>query len=101
MDNENNPPQFDFVRLEFIKRMESELVTNSLKKGDWKTWRPEKLYLVSEINWHLAKLIQALDSGDQNKITEYAADVANYMMKTDEIYGRKPADNQDKENESK
>ena len=78
-----------FVRPEFVKRMEAELVSNSAHKGDWIEWQPDKLLLVAELNWHLAKLVQAITSGDRKKISEYAADVANYGMKADETYGEK------------
>jgi hypothetical protein len=81
-------PHFDFVRLEFVKKMEWEIHENRQNgKGDWHGWKPGKLLLVAEINWHVAKLIGAIERGDAVKISEYAADVANYMMKADEVYG--------------
>lgn len=81
-------PDFEFVRLGFVRRMESEIHANRKSgKGDWNGWRPDKLLLVSEMHWHLAKLVQAIKDGDAQKVSEYSADVANYTMKADEIYG--------------
>ncbi|HLM61147.1 MAG TPA: hypothetical protein VK308_10100, partial [Pyrinomonadaceae bacterium] len=79
--------RFNFVRPQFIERMEAELLSNSAHKGDWISWLPDKLLLVAELNWHLAKLVQAIMDNDSSKVSEYAADIANYGMKADEIYG--------------
>lgn len=78
-----------FINAAFLWRMKNELTVNQNvdHKGDWRKWKPEKLYLVSEINWHFAKFIQALNDGNKAKISEYSADVANYMMKADSEYG--------------
>ena len=78
-----------FVRPDFVQLMKRELLANQSKgkKGDWREWQPDKLFMVSEINWHLAKLVQALHQDDAKKVSEYSADVANYMMKTDELFG--------------
>lgn len=76
-----------FIRADFIERMDAELVTNSKTKGDWKNWMPDKLLLISEITWHFSKLVTALMNDDRQKVSEYAADLANYGMKADEVYG--------------
>lgn len=81
-------PELEFVRTDFIRRMEFEIHANRESgKGDWNSWQPDKLLLVSEMNWHLAKLIQAIKDGDAKKVSEYSADIANYTMKAEEIYG--------------
>jgi hypothetical protein len=81
----------NFVRLNFIQLMKQELLANQNKgkKGDWREWQPDELFMVAEINWHVAKLVQALHQGDAAKVSEYSADVANYMMKADELFGKK------------
>lgn len=76
-----------FIRADFIVLMNRELVNNSRTKGDWKTWLPDKLLLISEITWHFSKFVQALMIDNREKISEYAADIANYAMKADETFG--------------
>jgi hypothetical protein len=83
--NENNSQKF--VRTEFVAKIERELKENSKKKGDWHTWQPSPFLLASELNWHLAKLLKAIETGDRQKVSEHAADCAAYAMKADEIYG--------------
>lgn len=62
-------PDFEFVRLDFVRRMESEIHANRESgKGDWNGWRPDELLLVSEMSWHLAKLIQAIKDGDASTL---------------------------------
>lgn len=81
------PFNYEFVRIAFVNKIEHELYVNSLKKGDWHNWQPNPFLLASEITWHFAKLLQAIENGDPVKVSEYAADVAAYCMKADEVYG--------------
>ncbi len=70
----------------FIARMQAELEANA-HKGDWPAWHPTPALARSELEHHVRKLLAALERGDREKVTEHAADVANYVMKIAEVYG--------------
>lgn len=75
-----------YLRQEFLDHMEAELKANE-HKGDWDTWKPDKATINKEIEYHSWKLMVALLHDQADAITEYAADVANLCMKTDELFG--------------
>lgn len=84
---ENILNKLEKVRVSFVVRMENELVHNAENKGDWLEWKPDFQLLNSELLHHYTKLIGAVAAGDRAKVSEYSADVANYAMKFDEIFG--------------
>ena len=71
----------------FVFRMRDELAANEQNKGDWSTWRPDRDDAFREVQDHMTKLYWALSSGDRDKISEHAADIANACMKIYELYG--------------
>lgn len=74
------------VRTPFIDRMEAELQANQ-RKGDWRAWIPTPIQVTQELNYHFAKLVFAMAEGDSQRVSEFAADVANIAMKADEVMG--------------
>lgn len=70
----------------FARLMRHELATND-HKGDWAGWKPSIFELESELRHHLRKLTEAMLNHDRSKVTEHAADVANYCMKAEELFG--------------
>lgn len=67
---------------------EHELATNG-HMGDFATWQPTPEQVLWELHHHVAKLHVLFARGVANslKVTEYAADVANFAMKIAEQYG--------------
>lgn len=74
------------VRAPFVERMEAELQANQ-RKGDWREWVPTPMQVTQELNYHFAKLVFAMAQGDRERVSEFAADVANIAMKADEVLG--------------
>lgn len=74
------------VQAHFVARMEAELQANT-SKGDWRQWKPTPLEVLSELQHHESKLMNALASGDREQVSEFAADIANIAMKIDEQFG--------------
>lgn len=70
----------------FAELMNRELQNNAVK-GSFTDWEPTKRELLAEIDHHLNKFKVALSADDHDKITEYAADIANFCMKAHEQYG--------------
>ena len=74
----------------FRQRMEVELIANTQRKGDFLAWKPERFEeVLQEVDYHLAKLDLALSVGNKEQISEYAADVGNFMAKIEDLYGDK------------
>ncbi len=71
---------------EFFHRMDKELQCNA-SKGNWKAWKPDRMTCLEELNHHLRKLGRAIRLNDQDRVSEFAADLANVAMKTAEIHG--------------
>lgn len=71
---------------EFFARMERELRVNT-SKGDWSTWRPDRMACMDELHHHLRKLGRAIRLNDKDRVAEFCADLANISMKTAEIHG--------------
>lgn len=71
----------------FARVMQAELEINSETKGDFAKWAPTMEHLLSEIDHHVAKLKDALANKDKPAVTEFSADVANYMMKAHQVFG--------------
>lgn len=71
---------------EFFRRMDKELQCNA-SKGDWKAWKPDRMTCLEELNHHLRKLGRAIRLNDHDRVSEFAADLANVAMKTAEIHG--------------
>lgn len=65
---------------QFADLMEREL-WNNRHKGDRAVWisMPPETWS-SEIAWHLCKMMAAIRDGDEAKIVEHAADIANGAM---------------------
>lgn len=72
--------------LEFFRRMDKELQCNA-SKGDWKAWKPDRMTCLEELNHHLRKLGRAIRLNDHDRVSEFAADLANVAMKTAEVHG--------------
>lgn len=70
----------------FVNQMEHELQNNQ-HKGNWLNWHPDKDMLFSEIQHHLNKLKNALDSNDKELVKEYSADIANFCEKSFTEFG--------------
>lgn len=70
----------------FAMKMAKELESNR-HKGAWADWSPDNEHLGCELVHHTSKLMSALREGDAAKVSEHAADVANYAMKADEMHG--------------
>lgn len=66
------------VALEFARRMTVELKANE-HKGDWSDWRDVKEMLY-ELEWHKAKLMEALHYNKKEQVKEHLADCANILM---------------------
>lgn len=66
--------------------MEAELRANA-RKGDWREWHPDMDSAFKELQHHVGKLAFALTLGDNFKIAELSADVANIAMKIHEEFG--------------
>lgn len=89
-DNPENPKVIRETAVlaspEFFHRMDKELQCNA-SKGDWKAWKPDRLTCLQELNHHLLKLHRAIRLNDHDRVSEFAADLANVAMKTAEIHG--------------
>lgn len=75
-------------------QMRHELTANS-GKGDFASWEPKLVDLNSEIDHHLRKLRDAMKIAEESNlpnsradVTEYAADVGNYMVKAIQMFGK-------------
>jgi hypothetical protein len=73
---------------DFTYEMLKELANNE-HKGDFDVWQPTKGELLEEINYHFQKFASALLHNQDDKVTEYAADLANYYLKAYSMYGKK------------
>lgn len=71
---------------EFFCRMDKELLSNA-HKGDWSTWKPDRMACMDELFHHLRKLVRAIRLNDKERVAEFSADLANIAMKTAEIHG--------------
>ena len=74
----------------FRQKMERELDANTLRKGNfmcWTPWNQNEVY--DEAVRHMYKLLDAIQLEEKAKVSEYAADVANFMAKIDDLYGEK------------
>ena len=76
------------LSLKFLEKMERELENNQ-GKGNWKDWQPSVDILNSELLWHYSKLLKAVERCRPDEVSEHAADVANYAMKFDDLFGEK------------
>lgn len=85
-DTEHNCSGGALVNKGFVALMEGELRLNQYK-GDWREWKPVKEDAMRELMHHVAKLADAMERSDADKITEHAADVANIAMKIEECHG--------------
>ena len=68
------------MRHEFSRACSHEINRNK-GKGDWYSWTPGTKELTNELSWHVAKLMQALLNGDEERTKEYSCDVAMYCDK--------------------
>ena len=68
------------ISQEFIERMTKELYANQLQKGDWRKWKPDKLEALTELHYHMSKLLKAMIENNKELIGEYAADCGNHSM---------------------
>ena len=72
----------NYVRPDFIERMNEQIELNKARKGEWKKWNG------AGIN---AKLLAKTDkltiACNPTEVTRLAADLANYAMKAHELYG--------------
>lgn len=66
------------MALALAKDMTFELKANE-HKGDWSDWR-DVTAMLSELEWHKAKLMHALRDNDKDRVREYIADCANILM---------------------
>lgn len=80
-----DPPKL-LINGTFIQQMENELQTNATK-GDWNKWAPTPGQGVDEVEYHLEKLKAALVSANPEQVTEYAADIANIVMRISDTHG--------------
>jgi hypothetical protein len=71
----------------FAKLMDRELQENA-HKGNWEDWKPTSQELLSEVTHHLDKLKFVLARFNRPAVTEFSADIANFMQKTHEMYGQ-------------
>jgi hypothetical protein len=62
----------------FAEHMQREIDANA-HKGDWHEFMDSD-GILSEIEWHKAKLLFALKDANKDRITEHAADCANFFM---------------------
>lgn len=62
----------------FTELMQKELEDNS-HKGPWEEWT-NITEMISELEWHKAKLLFALKENDKEKCKEYIADCANILF---------------------
>lgn len=70
-----------YTKLKLLKQyMQNEIQANE-HEGNFETYNSSKHDLIEEIKYHVEKLEEALLSNDTEKTNEYAADVANYMLK--------------------
>ena len=84
--------QSDYLNI-FKSLMRTELTANK-RKGDFVTWTPDVYQVIAEASYHLAKLNKALleveranNMNAKKEVTEFAADVANIMMKAVQTFG--------------
>ena len=71
--------QFGCAMLEQLGRNEH--------KGDWERWTPEDTELMREIRNHIDALDRALLTRDGDAIAKHSTAIANFCMKTVEVYG--------------
>lgn len=79
-------PPTERVMPSFMERMQRELELNAYK-GAWENWKPDVRELLAEIDHHREKLIHALRAGNNDQVSEFSADIANFCMKFHELYG--------------
>lgn len=70
----------------FFARMNRELRVNA-SKGNWSTWKPDRMTCMDELHHHLRKLGRAIRLNDKDRVAEFCADLANIAMKTAEVHG--------------
>lgn len=70
----------------FALDMQRELDANAHKgqPGSWRECSPEWLW--NDTMYHAAKMIYAMKHGEADKVSEFAADVANMAMMTRDAY---------------
>ena len=71
---------------QFCFRMEAEIIHNQ-HKGDWEDWEPSPMEILAGVSRHLDKLKFAIGKNNRAAVSEFAADIANFMLKTHELYG--------------
>lgn len=72
----------------FADQMKSELRANA-HKGDWRTWS-DVTEMVNELDYHIMKLKKELRFESENnpdRIKEYLADNANFLLMIGNAYG--------------
>lgn len=70
----------------FKLAMIDELEANT-HKGDFALWTPDPMYLATEIGHHTDKMVNELIyTRNPDRVTEYAADIANYALKAFSLY---------------
>jgi hypothetical protein len=93
--------EYRLITHEFAALMEWQLMANE-HKGQWREWRPDGLegveQLMKELTHHQQKLSTAMKgvvtstysdeiSQEKARVREYAADMANFLMKAVEMFG--------------
>lgn len=78
----------------FTANMKAEMLANNDKGDMVADWNANTYELIAETSYHLAKLTKAMfevERGGSEKarknVDEFAADVANYMAKTSQVFG--------------
>lgn len=70
-----------------------ELKLNDKKKGNFLLWEPTKIDGMSELDYHVQKLREAIAAGNLTSIQEYCADIGNIVLaieKSPRIIQRNP-----------
>lgn len=73
--------------MEFVGHMNHELEVNEARKGKFSECRVGKPYVKPWLEEHTAKLYDALERGDAERVREFSADIANIVMKIEECFG--------------
>lgn len=90
-----SPEQIELLE-KFGYLMRKEIITNN-EKGDFVTdWDATLYELLAETAYHMAKLNKAMIEVDKSdnarsrkEVSEFSADIANYMAKISQIFGEK------------
>lgn len=71
----------------FIELMRDEIDKNA-HKGDWNTLNLTKNSCLAWLREHTDKLNESLHFGTPAQLSEHTADIANIVMKIQELYGK-------------